>query len=711
MGKDQELLEAARNGNISVVEKILSQRAKRSGPLASLRRGPGANVQDASGYSALHHAALNGHREVVQLLLAHEASTNIVDGKGSSPLHLAAWAGNVDIVRLLLCHGPSVPNVNLTTKDNETALHCAAQYGHTAVVGQLLEHGCDPAIRNSREETALDLAAQYGRLETVELLVRTHPELIQPYTCPGAVFPHTPLHLASRNGHRAVVGVLLAAGMAVNARTAAGTALHEAAMYGKLEVVRALLAAGVDVCARDQRRHTVMELLGQFPAHVTHDIAAIISRHRETGGGRSGSDDLPPIPVPDTSLGSPYENVRTPGRGGGGGGVGLRGQSPASSPGTSPTHWHYYRSVKLWRFRKGSGAMPTSVASDGGMYQTPPPPPKSLPDSFLSAEEGDRISVSSSSSLYMPMCGSGGGHAKVSPTPPKKPPRRNLSVSPTHATPPALMSLSADSGGCRAPQGHNYEYLYLARSGRSHGDLRRGRSADQYVDMRPPVALLATSAHEAGAGGLPLLRAQNPRRKLRRSHHYENYEPPATAAAPVTVYAGGGRGRLPAGSTFVSNAYITLRPSQESLVDAGAEAAGARPVQTPLSPTHYQQPPTPDHPPPSALQAERSIHERIRPLSQEYKRRSRDMETETEEELLLCPSLAASSGSLSSSVSLSDKSVSTDNNVEEFLADAPFAGKYRQRSGSLLSERPSALPDSSHRGFHNGFHFNDVGHN
>lgn len=34
MGKDQELLEAARNGNIPVVEKILGQRAKRSGPLA-----------------------------------------------------------------------------------------------------------------------------------------------------------------------------------------------------------------------------------------------------------------------------------------------------------------------------------------------------------------------------------------------------------------------------------------------------------------------------------------------------------------------------------------------------------------------------------------------------------------------------------------------------------------------------------------------------
>lgn len=34
MGKEQELLEAARNGNLAVVERILSQRAKKTGPLA-----------------------------------------------------------------------------------------------------------------------------------------------------------------------------------------------------------------------------------------------------------------------------------------------------------------------------------------------------------------------------------------------------------------------------------------------------------------------------------------------------------------------------------------------------------------------------------------------------------------------------------------------------------------------------------------------------
>lgn len=34
MGKDNELLDAARNGNIIALEKILYQKSKRSGPLA-----------------------------------------------------------------------------------------------------------------------------------------------------------------------------------------------------------------------------------------------------------------------------------------------------------------------------------------------------------------------------------------------------------------------------------------------------------------------------------------------------------------------------------------------------------------------------------------------------------------------------------------------------------------------------------------------------
>ncbi|XP_046748663.1 ankyrin repeat and sterile alpha motif domain-containing protein 1B-like isoform X3 [Diprion similis] len=746
MGKDQELLEAARGGNVTVVEKILGQRAKRSGPLASLRRGPGANVQDASGYSALHHAALNGHRDVVKILLQYEASTNVVDTKGSSPLHLAAWAGDAEIVRLILCQGPSVPNVNLATKDNETALHCAAQYGHTEVVTQLLQHGCDPSIRNSRGESALDLAAQYGRLETVELLVRTHPELIEPLRSSSSslIFPHTPLHLASRNGHRAVVEVLLASGVDVNTRTSAGTAMHEAALCGKMEVVRTLLDRGVDLGIRDSRQNTVLDLLGQFPPHVTQDITTVIKRHRSSSGVESDADseNLPPIPVQGSgSLGSPYENVRP-------------GNDFSPAEGTSPTQWQFYHKPRD-DDRRISGMSVMSLGSDNGLYQTLPATRGLMDSSFMSEDlsltlpgygcgrESDQLSVSSSSSvggpsprdrrclpadsnaagIYLPMAPlssslhSPASNSKISPTPPKKPPRRNLTVLPTHLQ--TQMSLSAD---CTLGPS-NYEYLFLARSGtRSHVDLEQlqsrreqlrhvARSVDQYVDMKSrfscavgdnrdpdfePVAITAMYDNKP-------IKTQNPRRKLRRNcdQAYENFDLENADKSPCSE----GSIAVDNGQTFVSNAFITLKSSQESLLDdkrdgyssqGDPEARGAtdkrlRRVQMllPTSPTHYAQPPTPDHPPPSALQAEKSIHDRIRPLSQVYKRRSRDMETETDEDMLQFPpggSLDASSGSLSS-VSLSDKSVSTDN-VEEFFGDVPFAGLLK---GSVTAERPRTL--------------------
>lgn len=95
--------------------------------------------------------------------------------------------------------------------DNETPLHCAAQYGHSQVVRLLLEELTDPTMRNNKFETPLDLAALYGRLEVVKLLLSAHPNLLNCNTK-----KHTPLHLASRNGHLSVVEVLLDAGMDIN---------------------------------------------------------------------------------------------------------------------------------------------------------------------------------------------------------------------------------------------------------------------------------------------------------------------------------------------------------------------------------------------------------------------------------------------------------------------------------------------------------------
>lgn len=164
-----------------------------------------------------------------------------------------------------------------------------------------------------------------------------------------------------------------------------------------------------------------------------------------------------------------------------------------------------------------------------------------------------------------------------------------------------------------------YEYLYFATSGSPSSEhnrrgevLRRGKSADQYVEMklRPtsgeePVAL--TSIYQ----NVPI-RTTNPRRKLKR-HDKDpgailsrgdlqfkrvELEPATTNQVVVSDYNG-----------FITT---TISSSRESLLDEDTTPS----TDWPLSPTNYHQPPTPDHPPPSPFQAERSIHNRIRPLSQ-----------------------------------------------------------------------------------------------
>eukprot|EP00795_Rhopilema_esculentum_P011628 gene11628-21870_t len=269
MGREQELRDAAKDGNVPKLESLLA--AKKGSIMSSLRKALDINCQDDNGNTALHLAALNGQREAASLLLTNDASANIPETKGNYPLHLAAFNGHHEVADILLNQGPSRADVLQQNSGEDTPLHLAAQYGHTQVVQTLLQCHADPHMRNKKGETPLDLAAMYGRLPTVQVLILSDKSLVREQT--EAI---SPLHVAARNGHTAVIEALLDFGMSVNVMCNPGSSLHEAALFGKVEAVKLLLKRGIDVNATNDAGDTVVDLLEDLPSERSQEITALI---------------------------------------------------------------------------------------------------------------------------------------------------------------------------------------------------------------------------------------------------------------------------------------------------------------------------------------------------------------------------------------------------------------------------------------------------
>lgn len=282
MGREQDLIVAVKNGDVSSVQKLVAKvKAAKTKLLGSTKRF-NVNYQDADGFSALHHAALGGSLELINLLLDAQATVDIRDSNGMRPLHYAAWQGRLEPVKRLL---RAAAAVNAASLDGQIPLHLAAQYGHYEVSEMLLQHQSNPCLLSKAKKTPLDLACEFGRLKVAQLLLNSHlcvalleGEAKDPcdpnYT--------TPLHLAAKNGHREVIRQLLRAGIEVNRQTKTGTALHEAALYGKTEVVRLLLEGGVDANIRNTYNQTALDIVNQFTtSQASREIKQLL---REASG-------------------------------------------------------------------------------------------------------------------------------------------------------------------------------------------------------------------------------------------------------------------------------------------------------------------------------------------------------------------------------------------------------------------------------------------
>ncbi|KAM5227281.1 caskin-1 isoform 2-T2 [Ctenodactylus gundi] len=264
MGKEQELVQAVKAEDVGTAQRLLQRPRPGKAKLLGSTKRINVNFQDPDGFSALHHAALNGNIELISLLLEAQAAVDIKDNKGMRPLHYAAWQGRKEPMKLVLKAGSAV---NVPSDEGHIPLHLAAQHGHYDVSEMLLQHQSNPCMVDNSGKTPLDLACEFGRVGVVQLLLSSNmcAALLEPR--PGdATDPNgtSPLHLAAKNGHIDIIRLLLQAGIDINRQTKSGTALHEAALCGKTEVVRLLLDSGINAQVRNTYSQTALDIVHQF---------------------------------------------------------------------------------------------------------------------------------------------------------------------------------------------------------------------------------------------------------------------------------------------------------------------------------------------------------------------------------------------------------------------------------------------------------------
>ncbi|XP_059488485.1 uncharacterized protein LOC132204174 isoform X2 [Neocloeon triangulifer] len=249
------------------------------------------------GKRALHWAAEKGHSDVAKFLLSKGADVNVRNDDNDTPLTLAAHFSNEEICRFLVDNGADLKAVdsdgddalNLACltgklenvqyflglngfsvekkgKQGKTALHMAAEKGHSDVAKFLLSKGADVNVRNDDNDTPLTLAARFSNEEMCRFLVDNGADL-------KAVDKDgdDALNLACLTGKLENVQYFLGLnGFSVEKKGKEGkTALHWAAQKGHIAVAKFLLSKGADVNALNDDNDTPLTLAAHFSNEET----------------------------------------------------------------------------------------------------------------------------------------------------------------------------------------------------------------------------------------------------------------------------------------------------------------------------------------------------------------------------------------------------------------------------------------------------------
>jgi len=276
-----------------------------------IAKGVDVNAKNAQGWTALHWAAHYGREEIAELLIAKGVDVNAKKDDGETPLDTAIRRKKPEVADLLRKHGGKTA----TVPDTPFTIHHAAEAGSIKTIKQHLVDGVDVNVKDPRGMTPLHFATGWDHKESVELLIdadadvnakddegRTPLDLATRLTSWTHVRrkrteiaallrkhggktakPSISIHKAAETGNIEAVKQHLAAGMDVDARDAEDkTPLQHAAFWRHKEIVELLIAKGADLNAKDEEGGTALDwaILSKRT-----EIADLLRKH----GGKHGT--------------------------------------------------------------------------------------------------------------------------------------------------------------------------------------------------------------------------------------------------------------------------------------------------------------------------------------------------------------------------------------------------------------------------------------
>ncbi|KAG4073918.1 hypothetical protein HA402_014123 [Bradysia odoriphaga] len=227
---------------------------------ALLNSRPDYSILDTQNWSIMHYAAVCTGTGPLKLLLARGISTSQVNKDGDTPLHLASALGRTENVKLILQNEEKeqeneefeevVPKdisgslLKRANKVGQTALHRAAEAGHSDIVSILLAAGADPdKFTPARYDklTPFMLAARQGHVNVLKTFLTHGYMKVNAVDHKG----RSALAHAIINGQAHVVSYLLRIGANnLNKDTSGNTLVHYAAAYGWYFCLKLLLESG-----------------------------------------------------------------------------------------------------------------------------------------------------------------------------------------------------------------------------------------------------------------------------------------------------------------------------------------------------------------------------------------------------------------------------------------------------------------------------------